>query len=246
MKSTVLVAMCYCAVSAHATLVPLLTNGDIETGDLSPWTSTTQSFGNITGACDDAFAVQSTAAGCATGTAPASGTYAAYSSTSFIDGSSGAEWKNVLSQDFTVPAVVFGGTLSLDWTATFAGDGNYQDLGVLVLIFRGGTVLDQFNLVFDPSSGATDPWTLFTHDISSVLTANAGQTLTLELWSALVLPGPGDSATLNTGFDNVDIEAQNAPEPAAVWLALGGVALLLLKSRVRRHVMPNGRAIAKD
>ena len=234
MKSTVLVAMCFCAVSAHATLASLITNGDFETGALSPWTSTTQSFGTVAGACDDAFAVQSTAAGCAPGTAPAFGTYAAYSSTSFTEGSSGAEWKNVLSQNFTVPTVNYGGTLSLEWTATFAGDGTFQDVGVFAVIFRGGTVLDQFNLVFEPSSGATDPWTLFNHDISSILTANAGQTLTLQLSSTLALPGAGDSATLNTGFDNVDIEAQLTPEPATFWLAAGGVGWLLVRSRARR------------
>lgn len=237
MKSLVLVAMCLCAaLPVHATLTSLITNGDFETGTVAGWTSTTQQFGNAPGSCDDAFAAQSTAAGCATGTAVAFGTYAAYSSTSFPGGGSGTlEWDNYLSQNFTVPAVVYGGTFSFEWTATYGGNGSFQGVNVLAEIFQGATLLGQFGGVVNPNSAGSVPWTLSTNDISSVLTAHAGQTLTLELLSISFPPTTANTATLNTGFDNVDIEADVTPEPATVWLAAAGVMMLLVGSQVRRY-----------
>lgn len=141
---------------------------------------------DVTGSCNDGFAAQSTATGCATGTDPAFGTHAAYSSTSFpaISNNVG-EWDNFLSQNIVVPAgPITSATLSLEYTATWGSAGNYfHGVNVEAAILQGGVFIYSVGLVINPSSAGSVPWTFASTDITSLLSAHAGQTLTFELLS---------------------------------------------------------------
>jgi hypothetical protein len=242
MKASAIAVVLFCALpSARANQSFLITNGTFETGTLSGWTATTGApFMDVAGSCNDGFAAQSSATGCATGTNPAFGTYAAYSSTSFPSiANNVGEWDNFLSQNIVVPAgPILNATLSLDYTVTWGSAFNFfHGINTGVIILQGSTFLYSETFVDDPFGGGSVPWTAFNDDITSVLAAEAGQTLTFELESFGFYDtrggAPGNVNTLSTGYDNVQITV-NSPEPAAAWMAGGGL-LLLLGSRVIRR-----------
>ncbi len=242
MKTAAIAVVLFCALPlARATETFLITNGTFETGTLTGWTATTGApFMDVTGSCNDGFAAQSSAVGCATGTNPAFGTYAAYSSTSFPSISNNVgEWDNFLSQNIVVPmGPIMNATLSLDYTATWGSAGTYfHGVNVEAAILQGSTFLYSTGFVINPGTGGSVGWTAFSGDITSILAAHAGQTLTFELESIGFYDtrggGAGNVNTLSTGYDNVQI-AVNAPEPGGVWMAAGGL-LLLLGSRVIRR-----------
>jgi hypothetical protein len=244
MKTTAVAVTLFCALPlAHAGASFLITNGDFETGTLAGWTATTGApYMDVTGSCNDGFAAQSSAVGCATGTNPAFGTYAAYSSTSFpaISNNVG-EWDNFLSQNITVPAgPINNATLTLDYTATWGSAASFfHGVNVEAAILQGSNYLYSAGFVINPGTGGSDPWTAFSGDITSVLAAHAGQTLTFELESIGFYDtrggGTGNVQTLSTGYDNVQISV-NTPEPGAAGMAAGGLLLLLGSRLIRRRV----------
>jgi hypothetical protein len=243
MKTAAIAVTLFCALPlAQAGPSFLITNGTFETGTLAGWTATTGApFMDVTGSCNDGFAAQSSAVGCATGTDPAFGTYAAYSSTTFpaINNNVG-EWDNFLSQNIVVPVgPINNATLTLDYTATWGSAGTFfHGVAVEAEILQGSNFLYSAAFVVNPGTGGSVPWTPFSSDITSVLAAHAGQTLTFELLSIDFYDtrggGTGNVQTLSTGYDNVQIEV-NTPEPEALWMAGGGLLLLVLGSRVIRR-----------
>jgi hypothetical protein len=244
MKTTAFAFAFFCVLPlAHANPSFLISNGTFETGTLTGWTATTGApFMDVTGSCNDGFAAQSSAVGCATGTNPAFGTYAAYSSTMFpaINNNVG-EWDNFLSQNIVVPVgPINNATLTLEWTATWGSAGTFfHGVNVEAAILQGSNFLYSAGFVVNPNTAGSDPWTAFGGDITSILAAHAGQTLTFELESIGFYDtrggGTGNIQTLSTGFDNVQITV-NAPEPAAIWMAAGGLILLLGSRLIRRRI----------
>jgi hypothetical protein len=235
--------MLVCALPlAHATTTFLIANGTFETGTVAGWTPSSSAFSDTAGSCNDGFAAQSTAAGCVVGTAPAFGTFAAYTSTSFpaITNDVG-EWTNNLSQNFAVPlAPINSANLSLEYAATWGGSGNSRGVGVLAQFYQGSTFLTNTYFVDDPSASGSVGWTLSNTDITALLSAHAGQILTLELSTFAFYDtrgGPGTSATtLNAGFDNVQITVDSGvPEPGTTFLAGGGLALVVVSRLIRRR-----------
>jgi hypothetical protein len=242
MRTTVFAVAVFCALPmARAGEIFLITNGTFETGTLSGWSATTgPPFMDVTGSCNDGFAAQTSAVGCATGTNPAFGSFAAYSSTAFpaISNNVG-EWDNFLSQNFVVPTgPINDATLTLDYTATWGSAGNFfHGVNVEAAILQGSNFLYSAPFVINPNTAGSVPWTAFSGDITSLLAAHAGQTLTLELESIGFYDtrggGVGNVQTLSTGYDNVQITV-NAPEPGAVWMAAGGLFLLFGSKLLRR------------
>jgi hypothetical protein len=235
MKAATIAILVFSALPiAQASTSFLVTNGTFETGNLSGWTATTSPpFMDVTGSCNDGFAAQSSAIGCAAGTDPSLGAYAAYSSTSFpaISNNVG-EWDNFLTQNIVVPTgPISNATLSLDYTATWGSAGTFfHGVNVEAALLQGSTFLDSDAFVINPNTAGSVPWTAASQDITSVLASHAGQTLTLELESIGFYDtrggGTGNVQTLNTGFDDVQITV-NAPEPGTGWLA-GGLMLAMV------------------
>ena len=222
----------------------LITNGTFETGDTSGWTAASTPFLNTAGSCNSGFAAQSNGGGCATGAAPAFGTYAAYASTTFpaITNDVG-EWINSLSQDFVAPSgPISSASLSFEYEAAWGGTGTFRGVNVLAEVFLGTTLLDQVQLVINPQNSGSIGWTLSSTDVTALLTTYAGQTLTLELLTAAFfdtrdVQANSSATTLNAGFDNVQIAVTNsAPEPATVWMAAGGLILLVASRAALRRI----------
>lgn len=244
MRATSISAILLCALPfAHAGT--LITNGTFETGDTSGWTAATINAGNIAGSCNDGFAAQSTAGGCATGAAPAFGTYAAYASSSFPAISSDVgEWSNGLSQNFVAPSgPISSAMLSFEYEAAWGGTGTFRGINVFAEIFVGATLLDQLQMVDNPGNSGAIGWTLSSTDITALLTSNAGQTLTLTLLANAFFDTRDTDAfssatTLNAGFDDVQITTvtSSTPEPGTLWMAAGGLFLLLASRVAMRRI----------
>jgi hypothetical protein len=234
MRPTATAVAFLCALPlAHAATSFLITNGNFETGTTAGWTATSSPSNDTAGSCNDGFAAQSSASGCTTGTNPAFGTYAAYSSTTFpaINNNVG-EWDNFLSQNIVVPTgPINNATLTLEYTTTWGSTGNFfHGVNVEAAILQGGIFIDSVAFVINPNSAGSVPWTFSSTDLTSVLAAHAGQTLTFELLSIGFFDtrggGTGNVQTLTTGFDNVQITV-NAPEPGDLWMAVGGFVLMM-------------------
>ena len=227
---------------ARATTSYLITNGTFETGTIAGWTATSTAYDDTTGSCNDGFAAQSAATGCATGINPVSGTYAAYSSTSFPSiGDNVGEWDNFLSQSFVVPSTTINvAQLTLEYTATWGVTGTFLhgvNVGVEIVNSANSQVYGE-DFVINPESAGSVPWTAFSADLTSLLQTYQGQSLTLELFSVSFYDTrggqPGNANTLSTGFDNVQI-AVNAPEPGVAWMAGSGLVLILGSRLIRRR-----------
>ncbi len=219
----------------------LITNGDFETGNTSGWTAASPGFSNTAGSCNDGFAAQSTGGGCATGAAPAFGTYAAYASTTFpaIANDLG-EWSNSLTQDFSAPiGPISSATLSFEYQAAWGGTGTFRGINVFAELFAGATLLEQLQMVDNPQNSGSLGWTLSSTDVTALLATYAGQTLTLELlanafFDTREVDANSSATTLNAGFDNVQITVTSGvPEPGTVWMGAGGIFLLLASLRHR-------------
>jgi hypothetical protein len=244
MRTTSIATILFCALPfAQASTSFLITNGTFETGNTSAWTATTGApYMDVTGSCNDGFTAQSTGAGCASGLAPAFGTFAAYSSTSFPAVSDNVgEWDNYLSQNFTVPTFgIASATLSFDYTATWGGSGTFRGVNVVVSILQGSTYLDSVDLVVNPPTGGSVPWTLSTTDLTALLSAYAGDTLTLQLGNFVFYDTRNSESfssatTESAAFDNVQIAVTNTPEPATMCMAAGGIFLVLVSRLARRR-----------
>jgi hypothetical protein len=244
MRTTTISTVLFCALPfAQASTSFLITNGTFETGNTSGWTATTGApFMDVAGSCNDGFAAQTSATGCMSGIGPLFGSYAAYSSTSFPTiANNVGEWDNFLSQNFTVPTGGFSNaTLSLDYTATWSGSGTFRGVVVAVGILQGSTHIDNIDLVVNPSSNGTVGWTLSSTDLTALLSAYAGDTLTLQLGNFIFYDTRGTDSFSSgtseiTGFDNVQVAVTSStPEPGTIWMAAGGI-FLVLASRVARR-----------
>ena len=146
-------------------------------------------------------------------------------------------------QNIVVPAgPINNATLTAEYTATWGSTGTFlHGVNVGWEILQGVTFLasGSFGFIDNPQTAGSVPWTFSSTDITSTLAAHAGQTLTFELLSIGFYDtrggGAGNVQTLSTGYDNVQISV-NTPEPGAVWMAGGGLLLLLGSRLIRRRV----------
>jgi hypothetical protein len=219
----------------------LVTNGGFEAGFAS-WTKSDEAGG------DGTFALQTGKTSPVNGfsvPAPPGGTTAAMTDAA-------GPGSHVLYQDFLAPTGTKVGfatfslflnntgsdyfnPTTLDFGATNANGTEVINQQVRVDILKAGTnpfsvapadVLQTLYLS-KPGDPLVSGYTNFTSDVSSVLAANAGQTLRLRFSEADNL-GP-----LNLGVDNVGI-VSTVPEPSAiVSLAIGGI--LTIGIAVRRR-----------
>jgi hypothetical protein len=232
-------------MTVHAGTINVISNGTFETG-AGGWTAATTTFANVTGACNSGFSPQTTASGCAPGTNPIFGSLGAYSSTQFpaISADLG-QFTNEFYQSFPIPSSPISSAI-LTWadTATWSGTGTFRGVNVFVGFLQGSSQLANTFSVVNPNASGSTPWTNRSLDVTALLNARLGQTLTLRLVSAAFYDtrfGSNSSATaLNTGFDNVALHItgpniQDVPEPGGLALILTGfVGMALIKGKKRR------------
>ncbi len=222
--------------AAQDEIVELISNGDFETGDLSNWTISGEnaqgcqtnwnasSFGGVS-----ATNCQPRYSGTAPG-APNEGNFAAYNS---FDGAGPIIFG--LSQRFTVPESVTSAVLA--WDETYNIDYNLGDAPTLprrfvVGIFdEPGTTLIQsvFSEEFFEVGGVFEQdWTRKTIDLTSLLVANAGTSLTLSFQNVIPenFTGPG-----GFGLDAVSIEVFTIPEPTSTVVLSFALATVVTRRR---------------
>lgn len=218
------------AASSQAQIV----NGGFESG-LDGWTVLDQPFS------DGTFFVHTGTTSPVNGLpvqAPPEGTSAAMTD-------AGGPGSHVLYQDFLVPASVTSATLSFqlyvrseaDFVTPDHLDFATPELNQQVRVDLLSTSADPFGtavLMNLFQSQPTDPlefgYALYQFDVASILQAHAGQTMRLRFAEV------DNVFILNLGVDAVDlsINAPPIPEPATVWMLLGGLGALAFIRRRRR------------
>lgn len=203
---------------ASARADQLIVNGGFETGTLTGWTAASNGDGNftVTSATTTPLTYNATVG-------PNSGNY--YAVSDDYDGSQ----TQTLTQTFTTPASFQSATLSF---AIFVNDIEGGDFGssgpggqVSLLNSSGGTIAVLYGPVdtFESPMGVPNPYTLFSEDIASLLTANT--TYQLQFSST------DSTALINVGVDDVSL-VTTTPEPGTLSLfATGGLLIFLVASR---------------
>lgn len=230
-----------------ATAAELLINGDFETGDLTGWTTTAN--GNV--GCDMDWNISnvggSVATGCQpgfTGTfpgAPGSGDYAAYNS---FDGN---PQQFRLTQSFVVPSNISSATLS--WIETYNIDLSFGGLGSSLRGFTvelsdatDTTVYGVINTqtIGDVAGVVEIDWTAFNNDITALLNAHAGETVTLAFTNIIpeASTGPG-----GFGLDRVSLDV--AVSAASIPTLSQWALLFLIFSLIFIGLKYNKRIVGK-
>lgn len=192
--------------SALAAPMELVANGGFETGTLASW-STSGLVGS--GPCPIAnqdwnVSTSGGATQCSGVSNPVGSTYAAYV---MNDGTGPLTYQ--LFQSIFVPLGTTDGTLSFDWTSN-----NSFDAGRMLSVVLNGIT------VFTSSTSGNFGWTPVATDVSALLAAAAGSSITLQFDNFIPSTWTGPAGL---GLDNVSVQAQ-VPEPGV--LGLFGVALL--------------------
>jgi len=214
-------------MSFSASATEMLSNGGFETGDFSSWSAI--SNGGTGGCSVNLWSVNATGAhGCTNnGTvtpAPTSGTYAAYNT---FDGVGGAPF--LLSQSFALPSSVSGATLSFLETYNMSHGGLLRTFQIDLFDATNTTFLAN---LFSVQPGGSDVlgWTSQSLDVTGLVAAQAGQTVTLRLSN--IIP---ESYTGPAGFgvDDISLDVTSVPEPAT--FALMGLGLAGLAFRKKKQ-----------
>ena len=226
MKKIVYLFACLFFGNANAMLI----NGGFETGNFTGWGVTS----NGSGGCDTDWNVSSvggnTATNCQPGVfggsfpgTPVEGNFAAYNS---FDGDGPQEFR--LTQSFLVPLSI--GSATLSWLETYNVD---LTVGAIVLrdfIVELTDATDSVSLgiINNQSIGVLGDqveidWTAFSEDISGLLSAHAGETVTLAFSNIIPENFTGPAGF---GLDDVSLEitTSNVPEPASIALLGLGLA----------------------
>jgi hypothetical protein len=236
-------ALLACPLSAD---IQLITNGDFSAG-LVGWSTPTVPFGNLVGSCNSPFAAQTSGAStCApANVGPHSAPLAAYASTSFpVIHNNVGEWVNYLRQDFVVPVGVNSATLSWFDALVWGNQGGSNGFDVGAELDFGATDLSNFYSISNPGgSGGTQDWTSHSWDVTSILAAHQGDTLTLRFFDVTFYDTRnngnfGTAQFSNVGIDDVSLvvaQVASAPEPHMLpFLILAMVGLIWVARSVRR------------
>jgi hypothetical protein len=220
------------ATPIHA--AELILNGGFETGNFSSWTATTN--GSLS--CDTDWNVSSVGGSIATGcqpnvfggtfpAAPIEGNFAAYNS---FDGDGPQSF--VLSQSVTLPNSI--GSAILSWQETFNVDLTVGASAPRTFSIDVNGVEINSQTIGIVGSQVESDWTLFSEDITALLTPFAGQTATFSFTNFIpeFFTGPA-----GFGLDAVslDVSPANVPEPTGV-LSLGFIACAAMATRKRRSM----------
>lgn len=217
LKSIAAVSLLAASTLANASTFSLVSNGGFETGNLANWS--VNGVGSTTGTCPSAgrnWNVSSNggATGCSAVAGPVEGSYAAYV---MNDGLAGTTY--TLSQDILVPYNVSSASLAWSDSSVSSYSGAFRNL--TVGLYAGSTLLAnvyQFNV---PTSDSSAVWDARQVNVSALLAAHGGQTLTLRFSDYIpnTWMGPAGLAV-----DNVRLTGQAVPEPGS--LALLGLGLM--------------------
>lgn len=217
MRTLALLAISFLAF-ASARADQLIVNGGFESGTLTGWTAASNGDGNftVTSATTTPLTFNATVG-------PHSGNY--YAVSDDFDGSQ----TQTLTQTFTTPASFQSATLSF---AIFVNDIDGSDFGSsgpggqVSLLNSVGTTLAVFYGpvdTFESPMGVPNPYTLFSENIASLLSANT--TYQLQFSST------DSTALINVGVDDVSL-VTTTPEPGSLsLLATGGLLVFWLASR---------------
>ncbi len=237
-------AICLSAAAPAFADLNLITNGNFETGNLAWWTPVTNSYGNTSQSCESPFAVGTEGTGCGI-SAPSNGTLAAYAAASFpaISNNTG-EYTFYLQQTFAVPNVtLLSALLTGSEAATITGSGSFIGADVDMALFNGNTFLGNFNpLLTNPGPAGTYHigWTAESADVTSLLNAQQGQSLTLYLRVVSFYDTrsgiSSSNPAIDAGFDNIALTVTEsaAPEPGTFLLGGGVLAIAGFLRRKRR------------
>lgn len=202
--------------AVHAAPVELVTNGGFETGSFAGWTAV--SNGATSGCGSNLWVVNKTGQeGCGSISAPISGQFAAFNT---FDGTANPY---TLTQAITVPGSLQSATLSFLDELRMSYSGLPRVFKVDFYDALGSTLLGN---VFTKTAGFNEnqSWTLNTFDVTSLLAAQAGNTISLRFTENIPTDYTGPA---NFGLDAISLQATAAatvPEPTTV--ALFGLGLL--------------------
>jgi hypothetical protein len=203
-----------------AQAIELINNGGFEAGNFTNWSVTN----NGSGGCDTDWMVNSTGqTGCLPLSPATEGANAAYNS---FDGNGPQEFR--LEQTFFVPNNIASAALSwfdqAVWNLTF---GASLDREFRVDILASSGTVNVFSQIFEAGTSAQYDWTARLADVTSILQANEGQTLTLAFSNIIpqAFTGPGGFGLDQVSLDVTTSEPESVPEPASVLglLAVGAL-----------------------
>jgi hypothetical protein len=204
---------------ASATNFSLITNGGFETGNLQGWT--VNNVAGTTGTCPSNgrnwnVATFGGATGCSTVGNPLEGRYAAYV---MNDGPNAITY--TLSQDFLVPMGVTAASLA--WSDSIYTSYSGAQRKLSVDLYSGNTLLGnvyQFNMPFNDFNAA---WDARQADVTAMLKAHGGQSLTLRFSDIIPASWAGPAGL---ALDNVSLTGQATAVPEPGSLMLLGVGLM--------------------
>lgn len=191
-----------CCFAAQTRAAEVLTNGDFETGDFTGWTATSASND---GGCGDDWSVSPTGSTCSSvgGGVAGGGGFSAYNS---FDGPGPIQYR--LTQTFLVPANIT--TASLAWLQSISASAPDRSFTVELADVTDTVIHGIISNQVIPN-GTSTPWTPFANDLTALLQAHEGETVTLAFTSIIpqTFTGPG-----GLGLDNVSLDVVTGAAPA--------------------------------
>jgi hypothetical protein len=206
---------------SQAAPVELISNGSFETGDLTSWS--TSGLGTV-GTCpsqgrDWNVSSDPSATGCSLPGAPIDGAFAAY-----VMNDGGVDnTVYTLSQSFVVPVGL--SSASLSWIDSSVSSYSGASRTLVVELLKGSTLLSTVSTYVVPFADGDTSWDSHLFDVSSVLAAQQGQTLTLRFSNQIPEVWTGPSGL---GLDKASILATvvAVPEPDSLALLVAGAAVV--------------------
>lgn len=220
-KTSILAALLIAGTSQTAIALPVLTNGDFETGDLTGWTTTgLGTTGNCPAANRDWNVSSTNSTGCSSVGSPPEGNFAAYN---MFDGAGPLQYG--LYQSFNLSNGITAANLS--WIqATAGGFGGERTFQIDLLDAAGTNVLTNlYTEIFSISNNnINNPWHTMSIDVTSELLAFQGQDVTLGFIASIPRTWSGAAGF---GLDSVNLDIRTSvPEPSVfALLGLGLVGL---------------------
>lgn len=202
----------------------LVTNGGFETGTLSGWTSSGLGNGTCPMHAQDFNVSKKSATGCSSVANPSGSTYAAYA---MNDGNGPLNY--VLSQTLSVATGTTDGVFSFDLSSINSFDKNRT----LTVFLKDKTTLHSLSIYSASTYSSNSAWKTISVDISSFLSAAAGDQIILSIDNYIPKTWTGPAGL---GIDNISVmaNATSVPEPASYATLLAGLGLMGFMVRRRK------------